>query len=53
MSATRRFAAGILLIAILCASLACAETARITFILVNDIYLMADQICFLDLAGLF
>ena len=43
MSATRRFAAGILLIAILCASSACAETARITFILVNDIYLMADQ----------
>jgi len=43
MSATRRFAAGILLIAILCASSARAETARITFILVNDIYLMADQ----------
>src|SRR5438132_906552 len=43
MSAPRRFAAGILLIAILCASSACAETARITFILVNDIYLMADQ----------
>jgi 2',3'-cyclic-nucleotide 2'-phosphodiesterase (5'-nucleotidase family) len=40
MSAPRRFAAGILLIAILCAS---SETARITFILVNDIYLMADQ----------
>ena len=39
----RRFAAGILLIAGLCASSACAETARITFILVNDIYLMADQ----------
>jgi hypothetical protein len=32
------------LIAILCASSACAETARITFILVNDIYLIADQI---------
>src|SRR6516162_5732835 len=43
MSATRRFAAGILLIAILCASSARAETARITFILVNDIYLMVDQ----------
>jgi len=43
MSAPRRFAAGILLIAILCASSAGAETARITFILVNDIYLMADQ----------
>ena len=43
MSATRRFAAGLLLIAILCASSACAETARVTFILVNDIYLMADQ----------
>ena len=43
MSAPRRFAAGILLIAILCASSACAETARVTFILVNDIYLMADQ----------
>jgi 5'-nucleotidase/UDP-sugar diphosphatase len=43
MSAIRRFAAGILLIASLCASSACAETARITFILVNDIYLMADQ----------
>jgi 5'-nucleotidase/UDP-sugar diphosphatase len=43
MSATRRFAASILLIAILCASSAGAETARITFILVNDIYLMADQ----------
>ena len=43
MSATRRFAAGILLIAILCASSARAETARITFILVNDIYLMADH----------
>lgn len=43
MSAPRRFAAGILLIAILCASSACAETARITFILVNDIYLIADQ----------
>src|SRR5262249_11263302 len=38
MSAPRRFAAGILLIAILCASSACAETARVTFILVNDIY---------------
>ena len=43
MSAPRRFAAAILLIAILCASSACAETARITFILVNDIYLMSDQ----------
>lgn len=43
MFATRRFAAGLLLIAILCASSACAETARVTFILVNDIYLMADQ----------
>src|SRR5262245_63065074 len=43
MSAIRRFAAGILLIASFCASSACAETARITFILVNDIYLMADQ----------
>src|SRR5262249_1028880 len=43
MSAPRRFAAGILLIAILCASSACAETARVTFILVNDIYLIADQ----------
>ncbi len=43
MSAIRRFAAGMLLIAIVCASSACAETARITFILVNDIYLMADQ----------
>jgi hypothetical protein len=43
LSAIRRFAAGILLIAGLCASSACAETARITFILVNDIYLMADQ----------
>src|SRR5258708_14996451 len=43
MSAPRRLAAGILLIAILCASSACAENARITFILVNDIYLMADQ----------
>jgi hypothetical protein len=43
MSAPRRLAAGILLIAILCASSACAETARITFILVNDIYLMADH----------
>ena len=42
MSAIRRFAAGILLIASLCASPACAETARLTF-LVNDIYLMADQ----------
>jgi hypothetical protein len=44
MSAIRSFAAGMLLIAILCASSACAETARITFILVNDIYLMADHI---------
>ena len=43
MSAIRRFAAGILLIASLCASSARAETARITFILVNDIYLMADH----------
>jgi 5'-nucleotidase / UDP-sugar diphosphatase len=43
MSAIRRLAAGILLVAILCAGSACAETARITFILVNDIYLMADQ----------
>src|SRR6266699_1555078 len=43
MSAIRPFAAGMLLIAIVCASSACAETARITFILVNDIYLMADQ----------
>src|SRR5262249_46906828 len=43
MFATRRFAAGILLIAILSASSASAETARVTFILVNDIYLMADQ----------
>ena len=39
-----RIVAGILLIAILCASSACAETARITFILVNDIYLMADEL---------
>jgi 5'-nucleotidase/UDP-sugar diphosphatase len=43
MSAIRRLAAGILLIVILCAGSAYAETARITFILVNDIYLMADQ----------
>jgi 5'-nucleotidase / UDP-sugar diphosphatase len=43
MSSIRRLAAGILLIAILCAGSACAETARITFILVNDIYLMTDQ----------
>ena len=32
-----------LFIAILCAGSACAETARITFVLVNDIYLLADQ----------
>src|SRR5262249_20037389 len=43
MFATRRFPARLLLIAILCASSACAHTARVTFILVNDIYLMADQ----------
>jgi hypothetical protein len=33
-----------LLIAILCVGSGFAETARITFTLVNDIYLMADQI---------
>jgi 5'-nucleotidase/UDP-sugar diphosphatase len=43
MSAIRRLAAGILLIALLCAGSAYAESARITFILVNDIYLMGDQ----------
>src|SRR6516225_5067955 len=43
MSAPRRFAAAILLIAILCASSALAETARITFILLNDNSLMSDQ----------
>lgn len=42
MSAIRRLAA-VVLIAILCAGSACAETARITFLLINDIYLMADQ----------
>jgi hypothetical protein len=43
MSAIRRLAAGILLIALLCAGSAYAESARITFILVNDIYLMGDH----------
>ncbi|MET0925269.1 MAG: bifunctional UDP-sugar hydrolase/5'-nucleotidase, partial [Xanthobacteraceae bacterium] len=42
MPAIRRLAAA-LLIAILLAGTATAETARVTFILVNDIYLMADQ----------
>jgi 5'-nucleotidase / UDP-sugar diphosphatase len=42
MPAICRLAAA-LLIAVLLASTAAAETARVTFILVNDIYLMADQ----------
>jgi len=42
MSALRRFAVG-LLIVILCAGSAYGETARVTFLLVNDIYLIADQ----------
>jgi 5'-nucleotidase/UDP-sugar diphosphatase len=41
MSSLRRLAAGILLI--LFAGSAYAETTRVTFILVNDIYLMADE----------
>jgi hypothetical protein len=43
MSALRRFAVGVL-IALLCAGSACAETARVSFLLVNDIYLIADQL---------
>ena len=42
MSTLRRFAVG-LLIVILCPGSAYAETAHITFLLVNDIYLIADQ----------
>jgi 5'-nucleotidase / UDP-sugar diphosphatase len=42
MSALRPFAVG-LLIALLYAGSAWAETARVTFLLVNDIYLIADQ----------
>jgi 2',3'-cyclic-nucleotide 2'-phosphodiesterase (5'-nucleotidase family) len=42
MPVLRRLAAG-LIIAILCVGSAYAETARVTFILVNDIYLLADQ----------
>jgi 2',3'-cyclic-nucleotide 2'-phosphodiesterase (5'-nucleotidase family) len=42
MSALRRVAVGLLMV-ILCAGLAYGETARITFLLVNDIYLMTDQ----------
>lgn len=42
MSTLRRFAVGLLIVA-LCAGSAYAETARITFLLVNDIYLMTDQ----------
>jgi 5'-nucleotidase/UDP-sugar diphosphatase len=42
MSTLRRLAAGLLL-AIVAAGVANAETARVTFLLVNDIYLMADQ----------
>ncbi len=42
MSTLRRFAVG-LVIVVLCAGSAYAETARITFLLVNDIYLMTDQ----------
>ena len=40
MSALRRLAAG-LFIAPLCAGSAHAETARVTFIVINDIYSMA------------
>ena len=45
MSATRRLALALLaaLATILAASTARAESTRITFILVNDIYLMSDQ----------
>lgn len=43
MSALRHLAAGILLVGILCARSAQAETAHVTFILVNDIYRMAEQ----------
>jgi hypothetical protein len=42
MSALRRFAVG-LLIVVLCAGSAYGETGHITFLLVNDIYLMTDQ----------
>jgi 5'-nucleotidase/UDP-sugar diphosphatase len=42
MSTLRRFAVG-LIIVILCAGSAYAQTAHITFLLVNDIYLIADQ----------
>jgi 5'-nucleotidase/UDP-sugar diphosphatase len=42
MSALRRFAVGVL-IALLCVGSAGAETAHVTFLLVNDIYLIADQ----------
>ena len=42
MSAIHRLAAALLAIALLSAGSASAETARVTFILVNDIYLMAD-----------
>jgi 5'-nucleotidase / UDP-sugar diphosphatase len=41
MSAIGRLA--VLLVAVLLAGSACAETTRVTFVLVNDIYLMADE----------
>ena len=44
MLVIRRLAAGLLLAVVLFAGSARAETARVTFILVNDIYLMADQL---------
>ncbi len=43
MSIIRRLTAAALTIAILFVASARAETTRVTFILVNDIYLMADQ----------
>jgi 2',3'-cyclic-nucleotide 2'-phosphodiesterase (5'-nucleotidase family) len=45
MSAIRRLAAAVLvgLAIVVLAGRACAETTRVTFVLVNDIYLMSDE----------
>jgi 2',3'-cyclic-nucleotide 2'-phosphodiesterase (5'-nucleotidase family) len=44
MHLTRRLAALLALVAILVADTALAQTAKVTFILVNDIYIMGDQV---------
>src|SRR5215468_479657 len=44
MVALRRFATLLVLVSAVLATAARAETTKVTFVLVNDIYLMSDQV---------